>query len=79
MTRAVPRQRINPHDQGTPERLLYDRWRKAVARAAQLSREASLIQAEAGAEQARAEHYAKALAALGHPVDGQRLLEGPRP
>lgn len=73
------RNRVNPHDRGTPEHLLHNRWRLATARAQQLQREADTIATEAGAERARADHYAKALAALGHPVDGTRLLEGPRP
>ncbi|WP_298290274.1 hypothetical protein [Novosphingobium sp.] len=74
----MTRKRINPHDRGTPEHLLYNRWKLATTRAATLQREADTIATEAGAERARANHYAKALDALGHPVS-PRLLEGPKP
>ncbi|OYW50756.1 MAG: hypothetical protein B7Y36_18630 [Novosphingobium sp. 28-62-57] len=73
MTRA----RVNPHARGTPEHLLHNRWRLASQKAATLRREAETLFTEAGAEQAKADHYAKALEALGHPVT-QRLLEGPK-
>lgn len=75
MTRA--RARVNPYDRGTPEHLLHEHWRKSKARAAQLHAEARRLQVDADAEQAKADHYAKALAALGlHP--DPKLIEGPK-
>jgi hypothetical protein len=73
----VTRQRVNPHDRGTPEHVLHNRWRLSSQKAAALRREAESLFTEAGAEQAKADHYAKALDALGHPV-APRLLEGPK-
>lgn len=74
----MTRQRVNPHQRGTPEHLLHDRWRRANADAARIGREASLLQVEADIHRGKAEHYAKALAALGHPVEPLRI-EGPKP
>ena len=67
----------HPHKQGTPERILYDRWRRASTDAKRLEDQAAAIAIEAGALRAKADHYAKALDALGHPVT-PRLLEGPK-
>ncbi len=73
----MTRKRVNPHDRGSPEHILYSRWKLANTRAANLQREADTIATQAGAERAKADHYAKALDALGHPV-APRLLEGPK-
>ena len=74
---ARPRPRLNPHDRSSPEHLLHDRWRRALADAARIQQEATLLQIETDALRSKAEHYAKALAALGHPVEPLRL-EGPK-
>lgn len=76
----MTRQRVNPHDQGTPERSLYDNWRKANARAVQLQKAADSYRVDAEAERAKADRYAIALDALGVPPPGykpQRMLPGP--
>ena len=75
---AAVRTRVNPHQRGTVEYLLHNRWRMAAARARAAQAEADRIAVDAGAERARAEHYAKALDVLGHPVDQQKLLAGPK-
>ncbi|MDP3550643.1 MAG: hypothetical protein Q8R81_09620 [Novosphingobium sp.] len=74
----MARQRANPHNADTPEHVLYRRWKLSETRALALRQQADTLATEAGAEQARADHYAKALDALGHPVT-PRLLEGPKP
>lgn len=72
------RTRINPHDRGTAEHTLFASWRRAKLQADQLQREADRLAIEAGAARAKADHYAKALAALGqHPEP--KLIEGPKP
>ena len=71
------RPRANAHDRASPEHLLHNRWRRALADAARLQQQATLLQTEADAHRSKAEHYAKALAALGHPVEPLRL-EGPK-
>lgn len=70
------RQRVNPFDQGTAERVLFDRYRKAAAEANQLERDAALTMTEARAKRAAADRYAEALRALGHgdKVPGQAAL-----
>jgi hypothetical protein len=68
------RARVNPFDQGTPERILFDRYRKATAEAERLEREAAVSMTEARAQRASAERYAEALHALGH---GDRLPQRP--
>lgn len=70
------RQRVNPFDQGTAERVLFDRWRKAAGEATQLERDAALTMTEARAKRAAADRYAEALRALGHgdKVPGQAAL-----
>lgn len=72
----MARQRVNPFDQGTAERVLFDRFRKAAAEAEKLEREAALAATAARAERDRAERYAEALRALGHgdKVPGQKAL-----
>lgn len=75
----MPRERINPFDQGTAERTLFDRYRKHT-RAAQIAeRERDLFTAEAEAHYAAADKFAKALRALGHgdKVPGQQALPAP--
>ena len=72
----MTRQRINPFDQGTPERVIYDRYRKATAEAVGHERQAAIAMTTAKAERASAERYAEALRALGHgdKVPGQAAL-----
>jgi hypothetical protein len=72
----VTRQRVNPFDQGTAERVLFDRYRKASAGAQEHERQAALAMTTARAQRAAAERYAEALRALGHgdKVPGQALL-----
>lgn len=74
------RQRINPFDQGTAERVLYDRYRKADAAARKAERERDLATTEADAHRAAADRYADALRALGHgdKVPGQIALPAPQ-
>lgn len=68
--------RVNPFDQGTPERVPFERYRKAVIAAAAAERQAAVFMTEARAETARADRYAEALRALGHgdKVPGQAAL-----
>lgn len=70
------RQRVNPFDTGSAERLLYDRYRKATALALQQERARDGFAVDAAANRAKAEEYAKALRALGHgdKVPGQVAL-----
>lgn len=72
MTRA----RVNPFDQGSPERVLFDRYRKDAAEAEALEKDAAIAITGARAKRASAERYAEALRALGHgdKVPGQRAL-----
>ncbi len=72
----MARVRVSPFDQGTPERVLYDRWRKASAEAAELEKRAALDMTEARAKRSSADRYADALRALGHgdKVPGQLSL-----
>jgi hypothetical protein len=60
------RQRVNPFDQGTAERVLFDRFRKAKAAAEAAEKQAALFATEGQAHRASAERYAEALRALGH-------------
>lgn len=74
------RARINPHDQGTAEHTLFNSWRRARIEAERLQTHADAYAVEAGAHRAKADHYAKALTALGSPPGGAtRLIEGPKP
>ena len=72
------RQRINPHQQGTAEHTLFASFRRAKLEAERLQFLADSYAIEAGAYRAKADHYAKALVALGHPPTEQRLIEGPK-
>lgn len=72
----MSRQRVNPFDQGSAERVLFDRYRKATATALEQERAAARYMTDAKANRASAEQYAKALRALGHgdKVPGQPQL-----
>lgn len=73
------RTRVNPFDQGTAERVLFDRFRKADIAARKAERSRDLYAADALAERDKANRYADALRALGHgdKVPGQAQLPGP--
>lgn len=62
----MTRQRVNPFDQGTAERLLFDRYRKAKRLAEQAEQQAAIFTIEANGHRATAKSYADALRALGH-------------
>lgn len=68
--------RVNPFDTGSAERVLFDRYRKAVSAADIHEREAAIAMTHAKAERSSAERYAEALRALGHgdKVPGQKAL-----
>lgn len=72
----MSRARVNPFDQGTAERVLFDRYRKAASEATAFEREAALAMTEARARRSASEKYAEALRALGHgdKVPGQPAL-----
>ncbi len=72
----MSRPRVNPFDQGSPERVLFDRYRKDIAEAELLERDAALAMTTARAKRSAAERYAEALRALGHgdKVPGQVAL-----
>ena len=72
----MARKRTNPFDQGTAERVLFDRYRKATRTAQESEREAALAMTAAKADRAAAERYAEALRALGHgdKIPGQAQL-----
>lgn len=72
----MARQRVNPFDPGTAERLLFDRYRKAANAAQAAERAAALAATEGRAYRAAADRYADALRALGHgdKVPGQTAL-----
>jgi len=72
----MSRQRVNPFDQGTAERVLFDRYRKATLEAEANEREAATYATGARAQRSAAERYAEALRALGHgdKVPGQKAL-----
>lgn len=73
------RQRVNPFDQGTAERTLFDRYRKHDAAAKAAERARDMAATEASAQRSAADRYAEALRALGHgdKVPGQLALQGP--
>jgi hypothetical protein len=75
----MARQRINPFDPGTAERVLFDRYRKSDSAARKAERERDLAAADADAHRAAANKFADALRALGHgdKVPGQLALQGP--
>lgn len=62
----MPRQRVNPFETGTAERLLFDRFRKARAAGDKAARVRDMAATEADAYDAAATKYAEAIAALGH-------------
>lgn len=70
------RQRVNPFDQGSAERVLFDRYRRSDAAAKAAERAEFLARAEANGFRDQANRYADALRALGHgdKVPGQRAL-----
>lgn len=72
----MARPRTNPFDQGTAERVLYDRYKKATADADKLEREAAITMTAARAQRSSADRYAEALEALGHgdKVNRQKAL-----
>jgi len=72
----MSRQRVNPFAQGTAERVLFDRYRKAMAEAHENERQAAMAMTTARAQRAAADRYADALRALGHgdKVPGQPQL-----
>lgn len=76
MTRS--RERVNPFDPGTPERILYDHYRrnKSAAEAAEMA--AAMAETEGQAHRAAAERYAEALRALGHGDKVTPLLAIPQ-
>lgn len=75
----MARQRVNPFDQGTAERVLYDRYRKADREAQAAERSRDLYAADALAHRDSATRYADALRALGHgdKIPGQAQLPAP--
>lgn len=73
------RKRIDPHSRGSAEHTLFASYRRAKLEADRLQAEADRLSVEAGAHRAKAQHYAAALDALGHPVEGvPKLIEGPK-
>lgn len=62
----MTRQRVSPFAQGTPERIMHDRYRRAMREAEVLEKQAAVIMTEARAHRASADRYAEALRALGH-------------
>ena len=70
--------RINPHDRGTAEYTLFAHWRRLTLTAKNQQQYADIYATDAGANRAKAQHYADTLTALGHPPAGQpKLIEGP--
>lgn len=72
----MSRHRVNPFDQGTAERVLFDRYRKTTAIAEKQEQAAATFATDARANRSSAERYAEALRALGHgdKVPGQKAL-----
>lgn len=62
----MARHRVNPFDQGTAERVLFDHYRRNAAAAEKAEKAAALAGTEGQAHRAAAERYAEALRALGH-------------
>lgn len=62
----MPRPRVNPFDQGTAERTLYDHYRRNAVAAEAAEKAAALAATEGAAHRAAAEKYAEALRVLGH-------------
>lgn len=65
-----------PFERGTPERTIYDAWRKANSTAEEQEKAAATFMTQARANRAAAERYAEALRLLGHgdKVPGQQAL-----
>jgi len=61
----MSRARVNPFDQGTAERTLFEHFRKNKAAAEAAEQAAALAATEGAAFRAAAERYAQALRALG--------------
>ena len=61
-----PRERLNPFDMGTPERTIFEHYRKNKAAAEAAEKAAALAATEGQAYRAAAERYAEALRSLGH-------------
>lgn len=76
----MSRQRINPFDLGSAERVLFGRYRKSDANARNAERHRDLAAADAEAHRAAANKFVDALRALGHgdKVPGQIALPAPR-
>lgn len=76
----MARPRVNPFDQGTAERTLYDHWRRNDAAARKAERARDLAATDALAYRDSANRYADALRALGHgdKVPGQAQLPAPK-
>lgn len=73
------RARINPHDRGTAEHVLFASYRRHSLEAQAQQAQADLHTARAAASRAAAASYAAALDAIGHPVEAaQKLIEGPK-
>ena len=75
----TPKPRVNPHKPGTPEHTVFAGYRRAKLEADRLQADADRLSIEAGAHRAKAEHYAKALTALGHSPEGATFLIEHRP
>ena len=65
----MAQKRVNPFDQGTAERILYQRMRGANLKAQKAKHNADSWKAEYDAESAKAQSYREALVALGHDMD----------
>ena len=73
------RPRINPHDRGTAEHVLFASYRRHKLAAETLQGAADRYATDANAARAAAAQYAIALHALGHPVeDAVKQIEGPK-
>lgn len=71
------KQRVNPHQRGSAEHTLFDSYLRALNEATWLQADADRKIVQAGAHRAKAQHYAAALDALGHPVEGApKLIDG---
>ncbi len=73
----MTRPRVNAFDQGSPERVLFERYRKDIAEAEALEREAAIAMTIARARRSSAERYAEALRALGHGDKGPERVALP--
>lgn len=75
----MKRQRVNPFPNGSAERVLFDRYRRANLAAIAAERAEMLARTEAQGYRAQADRYAEALRALGHgdKVPGQPALPAP--